>query len=265
MNRVTVLLFLTLLLLSTCFTLQAQNEYKQIPFKPGEVLTFDMYFKYGLINAKAGESSLSVTEGSYEGKDVLQLTLHAKSAGAAKAFMSVADTLSAYMSKDLLPLAFIKNAHEGKDYTYEEAIYQYTSDKIKVQTKRIRNEIPRFDTTLVSQHKIYDMVSILYYARTLDYASLEKGEKLTVSYLSGKRMETMDVKYHGLETIKANDGREYYCIKLTMLLNENAFEDKNEAMQVYITNDQNRVPIRIDSKLKKGSTRIILKAYKGVG
>lgn len=264
MNKI-IKFLIPVLLLMMGLNAQARNESQNYPFNEGEVLTYDMYFKYGLLNAKAGESTLSVTDKGYGGEDAYQFTLHAKSAGAAKAFMHVADTLTSYVSKDLKPLAFVKNAHEGGDHTIEQASYQYDDGDISVHTNRIRNDVLRFDTTLVSEHPIYDMVSILYFARTLDYSSLKNGEKLTISYLSGKRMETMDIIYRGLETVTANDGREYYCIRLSMILNEKAFEDKNEAMQVYITNDMNRVPVRIDSKLKKGSTRIVLKAYEGVG
>lgn len=240
----------------------AQENNRNIPFKPGEELTYDMYFKYGMVNAKAGASSLKVTEGTYGNTDGFKFTLYAKSSGAAKKFYNIADTLTSFTTKDLIPLAFTKDAHEGKDHTIERAVYAYSSGSTEVNNKRTKNGVFKFDTTLVSATPIYDMVSILYYARTLDLSSLEKGEKISVSYLSGKRMESMDIVYKGLKTIQANDGREYNCIELVMLLNENAFEDKNEAMRVYVSNDNNRVPIRIDSKLKIGSTRIILNNYK---
>lgn len=238
---------------------------QHLPFKAGEELTYDMYFRYGLINAKAGVSTLTAEETVYENKEAYKFSLHAKSSGAVKAFFSVADTLSSYMGKDLRPLAYTKDAHENSDHTIERASYQYpSSGRVELRGKRIKNNELKFDTLLISEVPVYDMISVIFYARTFDYSAMKKGDKMSIAYFTGRRMENMDIRYSGIETVKANDGREYYCIKLVMILNEKAFDDGSEAMTVYISNDQNKVPIRIDSKLKLGSTRIIIKEYKGV-
>jgi len=106
-------------------------------------------------------------------------------------------------------------------------------------------------------------MSIVFYARTLNYPSLKKGNKISTLFLSGKNKVNMDIEYHGSENIKANDGKSYKCIKLILVINDKAFQDKKEAMTVFITDDNNRIPVRIDSKLKIGSTRVLLKNIKG--
>jgi len=243
---------------------KAQCEVDNQYFKAGEELNYDLYFKYGILYTKAGNSSLRVTDNTYNGKDAYKMTLTAKSSGMVKAFFSLSDTLSSYMTKRLTPLAYTKDAHENGDYTTERATYDYSSGKTSLRNVNIRNGNLRYDTTLVSDHCMYDMLSILYYARTLDYETMKKGDKKTVSFFSGRKKVDMDIQHHGIETVSANDGRDYNCIKLVLVMNERAFEDKNEAMKVFITNDRNRVPVRIDSKLKVGSTRVILKDYKGL-
>jgi hypothetical protein len=110
---------------------------------------------------------------------------------------------------------------------------------------------------------MYDMLSILYYVRTLDFDHIKKGDTHSVSFLSGRKKVNMDIEHHGYEKVSANDGRRYDCIELILLINDEAFKDKNEAMKVYITRDANHIPVRIDSKLKVGSTRVILKSYRG--
>lgn len=106
------------------------------------------------------------------------------------------------------------------------------------------------------------MMSIIYYVRTLDCDILKEAKVLTVDFLSGKDIVKMDIHYKGLEIIKANDGNEYACVKLNLVIYDNAFADKKEAMRVYLSNDNNRLPVRIDSKLKIGSTKIIMKKAK---
>lgn len=107
------------------------------------------------------------------------------------------------------------------------------------------------------------MMNILYYARALNYSKMKKGDITGVSFLSGKDKVNMDIEYASTETITANDNKKYSCIKLILSINDKAFESKKEAMVVFITNDENRMPVQINSKLKIGSTRVILKNFKG--
>ena len=244
--------------------LGAQCETENTYFQGGELLTYDLYFKYGILYTKAGHSEMSVTDDTYKGKDAYKLTLTARSTGAARSLFSLTDTLSAYITKKLVPLAYSKDAHEKGDYNTERATFDYSSGMPKVRNISKRNNKVRYDSTYVSKTCIYDMVSIVFYARTLNYESMKKGDRVTVTGLAGRSKTNMNIIYQGIETVKANDGREYYCIKLSLTVNDDAFDNEDEAMKVYFTNDFNRVPVRIDSKLKVGSTRVILKGYQGL-
>lgn len=254
---------LPVFLMCVCTQLNAQCKVENIYFKAGEELTYDMYFKYGLINTKAGKSSMIISGEKFEGNEVLKMQLVGNTKGLASKFVSLSDTLSSLMSKELVPLVYMKNAHESGDYTIEKAIYSYDANTITIKTNRVRNGELRFNEELSSKSCIYDMLSVVYYARTLNYSTMKKGDKVNISFLSGKNIVSMDIEDHGTEVVDANDNKKYDCIKLVLMINADAFEDKKEAMTVYITNDSNRIPIRIDSKLKIGSTRAIIKSYKG--
>jgi hypothetical protein len=243
--------------------LKAQCEVENNSFRGGEYLEYDLYFKYGLIFTKAGISTMSVTDAQYKNKRAYKMMLTANALGAAKAIFYISDTLTSYTTKALVPLAYLKDAHEGSDYRTERAAYDYSTGKVKLRNINKKNEDLRYDTTLVSNDCMYDMLSIVYYARTLNYGNMKKGDEVTVSFLSGRKKVNMTIVHQGVESVAANDRRKYNCIKLSLMINERAFEDKNEAMKVYITEDPNRIPIRIDSKLKVGSTRALLKSYKG--
>lgn len=264
MNRLIIGYIAVIFMLLATTNAGAQCKIENTYFKAGEMLTYDLYFKYGIIYTKAGGSTLSVQNAVYEGEEVLKASLTAKLGGLANKVYSLADTLSAYMTPDVVPLAYTKDAHEDGDYSTERATFTYKDGDIHARNISVRNGKQRYDTTHVVQTCIYDMVSILYYARTVNYNTMKKGDKVTVKGLVGRKHTNIDVIHQGIEKMKANDGRQYYCIKLSLQMNDDAFADKEEAMKVYITNDANRIPIRIDSKLKFGSTRVILNKYEGL-
>lgn len=256
-------ILISLFTLFSSIQISAQCPVDNKSFQGGEFLDFDLHFKYGIIYVKAGVSTLSVQNARYADKDAYKMTLTASSIGAAKAIFYISDTLVSYTTKDIVPLAYIKDAHEGDSYRTERATYDYSSGKVKLRNINKRNDYLRYDTVLVSNDCMYDMLSIIYYCRTLNYSKMKKGDVTTVSFFSGRRVVDMDIEFHGTESVSANDGRKYNCLKLVLMMNEKHFENKNEAMKVYITDDMNHIPIRIDSKLKTGSTRAVLKSYKG--
>lgn len=252
-------------MLSVLFSLTANAQCKlnNTFFQAGEEMTYDLYFKYGIIYTKAGTSSLKTVAEKYNGVDAYKMTLLAQSTGTVRKLFSLNDTLSCYTTKDLVPLAYIKDAFEGKDYTQEEVRYTYNGKGVSINAKRHKNGNFKFDETITSNSCMYDMMSVVFYARTLNYTSMKKGDTSKVDFISGKNKVNMVIEYDGIETVDANDNKKYNCIKLVLSIMDNAFSDKKEAMKVYITNDNNRMPVRLDSKLNIGSTRAILKSYKG--
>lgn len=231
-------------------------------FDAGETMEYDLYFKYGIIYTKAGWATMKTTATTYNKQPAYKMTLVSATTGVARKAFSLTDTLSCQMSKELVPLTYNKWAHEDGNYTKELITYQYSGSNIKINTTRTKNGDPRFDETINATQCTYDMMSVVYYARTLDYTKMKSGASTKIYFMSGKNRMSMDIVYQGTETEKMNDGQKYDCIKLSLRISDKAFDGK-EAMKVYITNDSNRMPIRIESKLKVGSTRAILKSYKG--
>lgn len=238
---------------------KVENKY----FQAGEVLQYDLHIKVG-ISTKGGYATLSTRQVTYDGKDAYKMTLTSSSQGFARKLFKLDDTLSCIMTKELVPLAYMKDAHEAGDYTKERVGYSYPGNgTVKTRSIRHKNDNFKFDETLQFNGCTYDLLSIVFYARTLDYSTMKKGDKVSVDFVSGRKKMSMQIIHDGTEREKAGDGKKYDCIKLVLKISDDAFENSEEAMKVYITNDSNRLPIRMDSKLKIGSTKAVLNSYKG--
>lgn len=254
--------FLLCLLFLATATLRAQCPIENNYFQSGEILTYDLYIKLGL-TVKGGYAKLTTNSVNYKGKDAYRMTLVSQSEGFARKIFPLNDTLTCYTTKNLVPLAYLKNAHEGDDVTIEKMTYSHSGENVEIKTVRHKNGNFKFDETLNFKGCTYDMMSILFYARALDYEEMTNGSERKVNFVSGKSKVSMRVVYNGKEKVKANNGKKYNCVKLTLYIMDKAFDNGQEAMKVYITDDSNRMPIHLETKLKVGSTKVILKSYKG--
>lgn len=261
LNKLTTLLFMSLLAISSVYSqCNIDNKY----FDAGEQLNYDLYIKFAA-TIKGGYATLMTQNAKYGGKDAYKMSLITESQGFARKVFELSDTLACFTTKDIVPLAYHKDAHEGGDYTKERLTYSYPGDnKVKIRAIRHKNGTFRFDETLEFSGCTYDLMSVLFYARTLNYPQMKKGEATTVNFVTGKSKVSMRIVYDGKESVKANDGKKYNCMKLTLYIQDKAFEGGKEAMKVYITDDNNRMPVKLETKLKVGSTRAVLKSYRGV-
>ncbi len=110
----------------------------------------------------------------------------AKSVGMINTVFTLADTISCYMTKDLMALAYMINTHEGNQHSKELTTYEYSPGTITFKAKLICNDILRFDEKFTSvQSYLYDMISILFYILTLNYSKMKNGD---ITITSGRKI-----------------------------------------------------------------------------
>lgn len=233
-------------------------------FKDGESITYDLYFNYGIVNAKAGVGSLKTDMVNYKGNSAYNLRMQLNTTGLTGSFYTVNDTLVSYIDMDLRPLLFTKNAFEGKDYSKEVQSFSYSDEGIKVRTNRVFNGKKRFDETITTNDCTYDYLSVLALIRNLDYSGMKPGDQKQIQFLSGREIVNMAVNYNGTSKIKANDGKTYNTIQISLTIHDKAFKNSKEAISASLTDDSNRIPIIINTHLKIGAIRAVLKNVTGL-
>lgn len=265
MNNKTLLL--SLLFLAVYGSLLGQCKIENTFFKEGESLVYDMNFKLGLINTRAGTLSLNVSKDKIDTKECYRMTFQTNTSGVANSIFAVHDTLTSYVTKDIVPLAYVKNALEGDSFTQERLKYSYGANgEVNIHTKRNKNGEFRFDETVTADKCIYDLVSVIYYARTIDFSGKKKGDKVTIGFISGKKISTASIELKGSKKVKAHNKKEYDCYDLELNFIAGGGSAKSEGtMKVLISKDANRIPVQIESSLKKvGSVKGMLKSADGL-
>jgi hypothetical protein len=107
------------------------------------------------------------------------------------------------------------------------------------------------------------MVSGYYYFRLVDYSQLKVGDVINVTGMFEEKIYNLKVKYSGKERIKTKFGR-INAIVLTPQLPENKLFDGENAVQFFISDDQNRIPLKIRAELVVGAVELDIKGYSGL-
>jgi hypothetical protein len=263
MNRKILLFLLIGLILLPAQRAAAQCKLVNNAFKDGEQITYDLYFNYGIVRARAGAGSLTTDLVNYKGSSVFNMRMLLNTSGLTGGVYTVNDTLVSYVDMDMRPLLFSKRAFEGKDYSIEVQSFNYAEEGVKVRTSRIFNGKKKFEETLTTNDCTYDYLSVLALIRNLDYSDMKPGDSKEIHFLSGREIVNMTVNYNGTAKIKANDGQTYNTVQIVLTIYDKAFKNKKEAISASLTDDSNRIPVIINTHLKIGAIRAVLKSVTG--
>ena len=237
---------LCLLLINPLVLPQADENH----FKPGEILKF--LINYGPINGGFVESNLQLKE--FEGKKVFHVSLLAKTIGFADKIYKVRDEYQSYFDlESLLPYKAIRDISEGRYKRYDHAFYYHKNLKV-INNKNKEFKIPA---------DARDVASVFFYIRNLNFAALKYDEIIKINTFFDNELLPFDMRYRGLVTIKTKLGT-YRCIKLVPFVATGRVFEREDDMTIYLSDDFNRVPIRIEFKLKVGTVNCDLVEFSGL-
>ncbi len=227
-----------------------KNSDDKESFKSGEELIYTL--KYGLIHG--GDATLSLNTADYNSKQVYHARAHAKSAGITDKLFKIEDVYESYFdTKTCLPYKAIRNISEGGYKYYNEVRFSH-NDSILVSQKSGVYKVPS---------NILDVVSSLYYLRNIRPDTLKKGDVIPITTFFGDEIFPFPLRYRGIETVKTKLGK-FRCYRFDPVVEVGRMFESEDDMTMWISADQNMVPIRVKFDMIVGSVKCDLAKYKNL-
>lgn len=230
------------------------NFYAATPFQ-NETLKYVISYKWGLIHKDAGDATLSLRKNGSN----YNVMLTAKTKPWADKIYQVRDTLKGTIRvSDLKPLSYAKITHEKGKYSRDDISYTISGNVTTGATKKTRVKKGKTTVTqnsLSASGPVYDMLSVFYYLRKLDYAQLNKNKIYTATVFSGSKKETIRIKSLGIENIKLknNTQKEAYHIKFNFT--SEGGKKSSDDIDTWISTDASHIPLYLVGKLPIGEVR----------
>ncbi len=243
---------LTLVLLMVAMVLPQQAVARDFT---NETLNYEIVYHWGMIWKHAGDATLSIRKtktGYYS-----QLT--GKTRSWADKVYPVRDTLKCTMNNELKPLQYEKLTHEKDYYARDVVKFSYNYSHTKAHCTRYRKSgTTTIDLSAKSQ--AYDMLSVFYMLRNLDYDELSVNKNYTTVIFSGKEKEYLTINYKGVETIKMRDGTKRKAHRITFRFTQKGGKQSSDDLTAWMSTDDSRIPLLLVGKLPVGEVKCY---YKG--
>lgn len=247
------LFFSGIILLLTSIISFAQNDFcglRNTSFKTGEKITFKVYYNMSMLWVPAGIANFTIYDEKLNGRDVFHIVGDGKTLKSYEWFYKVDDKYETWIDKEtMLPLKFYRNVSEG-DIKFN-SIAKFDRDAQRIYTTNKVFDAPKC---------VQDVLSSIYYARNIDYSQYSPGAKIPFSMFLDDQVYNLYIKYMGKERIKTKYGT-FNTIKIKPLLISGTIFKDGDKMTIWVTDDANHIPVRIDSPIIIGSIKVDLMDY----
>ena len=233
-------------------------------FKAGETLKCNLYFNWKFVWVRAGDASLIIRDTVFNGQKAMAMSLLSSTNSRADKFFKMRDTLTTVFTPDMRPIYYHKASFEGKRYYLNQVWYDYSNpDSIKIAQSYRRDQEPVKTRTDYSATPVYDMMSLLAYARTIDFSSMKEGQRLSFPVATGKRIEPQYLVYRGKAVTENDKDINYNCFIVSLVKIDSKGRERS-IINFHVTDDKNKLPILLDLTLNFGSAKAKLSSYQGL-
>lgn len=245
------LILIFVLLLSLSFDTPQEDAYTT-----GE--WFKLRIHYGFVNA--GYVTLEVKDASLNSKKTHHIIGKGYTTGMSRFFFKVDDLYETYIDKETRnPYQFVRKINEGGYVKNQEGFINQTANKVTVKDYKNKTE-KSFSIPKNTQ----DILSTFYYLR--NHPNIDKlnvGESIAIDMFFDDETTKFRLKFIGRENINTKFGVVPAMIFRPLVQSGRVFKEQ-ESVTVWISDDDNKLPLRVKASLAVGSIKADLDAYKGL-
>lgn len=222
-------------------------------FTSGESISFNIFYAVAGIYVNAGSATFTTSIEKVNNVPCYHVVGDGKTNSSYDWIFKVRDRYESYFDTvNLQPMKFIRNVDEGGYKKKENVTFNQQTNTA------ITN-----DGVFKVPNCVQDVLSSVYYARNIDFSKYKVGDKIPFNMFLDNENYDLYIRYLGKETIKTKYGK-FNSIKFKPLLVKGTIFEGGEKMTVWVSDDPNHVPIRIESPIVVGSIKIDMMQYKNL-
>lgn len=231
------------------------DSQKEDAFDVGEWFKFRIH--YGIINA--GYATLEVKEATVNNKKVFHAIGKGYTTGMSRFFFKVDDLYESYFDKETgAPYQFVRKIDEG-GYTKNQEGFFGQDGRVLVKDYKHKTE-----KTVAVGKNVQDIISAFYYLRNHpNIDKLKSGDSITIDMFFDNETTKFKLKFVGREDITTKFGTVPTMIFKPLVQSGRVFKEK-ESVTLWISDDNNKLPVRVKAELAVGSIKADLDAFKGL-
>jgi len=228
-------------------------------FEDGERLTYKAYYNWKFIWIPAGEAVFTVREE----EDFYHFEVVGKTYPSYNSFFKVDDHYYSKVDKETLqPVSFRRRIEEGSYYRYDSIAFDRENTVLKEYIGKSIDNTQEHEFS--SDVCVQDLVSVLYHLRNRNTEKLSEGDKLPLKIFFDKEFYQPSITFEGYKKKVIKDLGTYETLHIRPELIAGEVFEEGTYMDVWVSADNNHIPLLLESPVSIGSVKVVLKEYEGL-
>ncbi len=249
---------------TSCVPVRTTVE-EELAFHAGERMDFILHYKWGSINTDVGTATVTLDSTDLNGHEAFMCHVSGRTSKFFDIFFKVREEFSSWFTRDgLRPLKFTRDTYEGGYEARNTYIYKWDASEPYIAADIYISKTGQKSMELPLTPCTYDLPALFFFARNMDIENVEPGKRYPMTFAIDDEVFNVYFILYGKETIKVKGLGTVNTIKFAAKLLEGEVFKGEEDMMIWISDDENRLPVYFEAPLRVGVAAGRMSGYEGL-
>ena len=249
---------------TACVPVKTVKE-SELAFKAGERMDFTLHYRWGAVNSDVGTATVSLDAVRFNGQDAFLCSAQGQTTKLFDLFFKVREDFRSWFTRDgLRPLKFTRDTYEGGYEARNAYVYDWSVPDPHIVADVYSSSSGQRNLDLPLTPCTFDIPSLFFFARNMDFDTVIPGRKYPMTFAIDDDVYNVYFILYGRETIKVKGLGTVRTIKFAAKLLEGEVFKGEEDMLIWVTDDDNRLPVYFEAPLLVGAAAGRMSGYEGL-
>lgn len=249
---------------TSCVPVKTVKE-SELAFGAGERMDFVLHYRWGAINSDVGTATVKLDAVRYNGQDAFLCSAQGRTTKVFDLFFKVREDFRSWFTRDgLRPLKFTRDTYEGGYEARNTYVYDWSVPDPHIVADVYSTSSGQRNLDLPLTPCTFDIPALFFYARNMDFDTVVPGRKYPMTFAVDDDVYNVYFILYGRETIKVKGLGAVRTIKFAAKLLEGEIFKGEEDMLIWVTDDENRLPVYFEAPLLVGKATGRMSGYDGL-
>lgn len=236
-----------------------------LAFAHGEEATFTLHYQWGMIDSDVGHASVRLDSLTYNGEKAYKCTMSGRTTWLYDFVFKVREDFQSWFTRDgLKPLKFHRHSREGNYEAKNTYVYDWNAAEPVIRAELYTSKVGASSVDIPLTPCTFDLPALFYYARNMNFDTVEPGRKYPMTFAVDDEVFNVYFILHGRETVKVPGVGTVRTIKFGAKLLEGEVFKGEADMTIWVSDDDNRLPVLFEAPLLVGTAKGRMTSYKNL-
>lgn len=249
---------------TSCVPVRTTSE-EDLAFRSGERMDFILHYKWGSINTDVGTATVTLDSLTFNGQKAFRCTASGRTKKFFDVFFKVRENFTSWFTREgMRPLKFTRDTYEGGYEARNTYLYKWDAAEPYIAADVYTSKMGQKSMQLPLTPCTYDLPALFFFARNMDIENVEPGKRYPMTFAIDEEIYNVYFILHGRETIKVKGLGTVNTIRFAAKLLEGEVFKGEEDMTIWVSDDENRLPVYFEAPLRVGVAAGRMSGYGGL-